>query len=66
MGTRRIKGLRRVLGGNGGGSARMGAWKVVGGAVLLAAVLFGLVAAPGLVSDRDSTAPLRPVREARQ
>ena len=66
MGTRQIKGLRRVPGGSGRGSARMSAWKVVGGAVLLAAVLFGLVAAPGLVSDRDSTASLHPMREARQ
>ena len=34
------------------------------GAALLAAGLLALMAAPGLVSDRDSTAPLRPVREA--
>jgi len=34
------------------------------GAVLLAAALLALVAAPGLVSDRDSTVPLQPVREA--
>ena len=66
MGTRRIKGLCRAPGGNGRGFARVSAWEVVGGAVLLAAVLLGLVAAPGLVSDRDSTAPLHPVREARQ
>ena len=34
------------------------------GAALLAAMVFGLMAMPGLVSDRDSTVPLRPVREA--
>lgn len=34
------------------------------GAALLAAALFALMAAPGLVSDRDSTMPVRPVREA--
>ncbi len=34
------------------------------GAVLLAALLFALLAVPGLVSDRDSTVPLQPVREA--
>ena len=33
------------------------------GAVLLAATLFALVAVPGLVSDQDSTVPLRQVRE---
>ncbi len=38
--------------------------RVAIGAVLLAAVLLAMVAAPGLVSDRDSTVPLRPVREA--
>ena len=36
------------------------------GAALLAAILFGLVAMPGLVSDRDSTVPLHPAREARR
>ena len=36
------------------------------GAALLAASLFALLAAPGLVSDRDSTAALRPMREARR
>ena len=36
------------------------------GAALLAAALFALMAMPGLVSDRDSTVPLHPVREARQ
>jgi len=38
--------------------------RVAVGAVLLAAALFALLAAPGLVSDRDSTVPLQPVREA--
>ena len=38
--------------------------RVAIGAVLLAVVLFALMAAPGLVSDRASTVPLRPVREA--
>ncbi len=38
--------------------------RVVAGAVLLAAALFALLAVPGLVSDRDSTVPLQPVREA--
>ncbi len=36
------------------------------GAALLAATLFALMAAPGLVSDRDSTVPLHPAREARR
>lgn len=36
------------------------------GAALLAAVMFLLMAAPGLISDRDSTVPLHRVREARQ
>ena len=38
--------------------------RVAIGAVLLAVALFALMAMPGLVSDRDSTVPLRPVREA--
>ena len=38
--------------------------RVAIGAVLLAVTLFALMAAPGLVADRDSTVPLRPVREA--
>ncbi len=38
--------------------------RVAVGAVLLAAALFALMAVPGLVSDRDSTVPLQPVREA--
>ena len=40
--------------------------RVAIGAVLLAAALFGLMAMPGLVSDRDSTVPLHPAREARR
>ncbi len=40
--------------------------RVIAGAVLLAAALLALVAPPGLVSDRDSTVPLQPVREVRQ
>jgi len=43
-----------------------GQFRVVIGAVLLAAALFALLAAPGLVSDRDSTVPLHRVQEARQ
>ncbi len=38
--------------------------RVALGAVLLAVALLAAVAAPGLLSDRDSTVPLRPVREA--
>ncbi len=34
------------------------------GAVLLAVVLYALVSAPSIVSDRDSTVPLHPAREA--
>ena len=40
--------------------------RVAIGAVLLAIVLCALVAAPGFLSDRDSTAPLHPRQEARQ
>jgi len=40
--------------------------RVAAGALLLAAVLFTLLAAPGLVSDRDSTVPLQPAQEARR
>lgn len=36
------------------------------GGVLLAAVLLALMAMPGLVSDRDSTAAPHPAREARR
>ena len=45
---------------------RNGKVRLALGAALLAAALFALMAAPGLVSDRDSTVPLHPVREARQ
>ena len=38
--------------------------RVAIGAVLLAVALLAAVAMPGLISDRDSTVPLRPVREA--
>ena len=38
--------------------------RVAIGAVLLAVALLAAVAMPGLMSDRDSTVPLRPVREA--
>lgn len=33
--------------------------RIVAGATALAAVLYALAAAPGLVSDRDSTVPER-------
>ena len=39
--------------------------RIVAGAAALAAVLYALAAAPGLVSDRDSTVPERS-REARR
>ena len=38
--------------------------RVTIGAVLLAAALLAVVAVPGLLSDRDSTVPLRLAREA--
>ncbi len=38
--------------------------RVALGAALLAASLFALLAVPGPVSDRDSTVPPRPGREA--
>ena len=34
------------------------------GALLLAMALLAVVTMPGLMSDRDSTVPLQPVREA--
>lgn len=40
--------------------------RLVIGAVLLAMTLFAWVAAPGFLSDRDSTAPLRPAQGARR
>lgn len=39
--------------------------RLVAGAAALAAVLYALAAAPGLVSDRDSTVP-PPARDARR
>ena len=34
--------------------------RLAAGATMLAAVLYGLLAAPGLVSDRDSLVPAQP------
>ncbi len=39
--------------------------RLIAGAVVLAATLYALMAAPGLVSDQDSTVPLRDARTAR-
>ena len=39
---------------------------ITAGAALLAAVLYALVAAPGLLSDRDSLVPASAAREARR
>ena len=39
--------------------------QIVAGSAALAAVLYALAAAPGLVSDRDSTVPA-PAREVRR
>ena len=66
MKTEQTTGSRRACDRDGKAPTRLSVWKVVGGAVLLAAMLFGLMAAPGLLFDRDSTAPLHPMREARQ
>ena len=66
MKTKRTMGSRLACDRDGKAPTRLSVWKVVGGAVLLAAMLFGLMAAPGLLSDRDSTVPLHPTREARQ
>ena len=33
--------------------------RLVAGAAMLAAVLYGLLAAPGFISDRDSLVPVR-------
>jgi len=38
--------------------------RLVIGAVLLAKALYALMSAPGVVSDRDSTLPPHPVRDA--
>ncbi len=43
-----------------------GVLRLLLGALLAAATLFALVAAPGLVSDRESTVPLTQAREARR
>ena len=40
--------------------------EVAGGAVLLAAVMWGVLAAPGFLSDQDSTVPVMHVQEARR
>ncbi len=40
--------------------------EVAGGAVLLAAVMWGVLAAPGFLSDQDSTVPAMHVQEARR
>jgi hypothetical protein len=40
--------------------------KLVTGAALLAAMLYALLAAPGLVSDRDSLVPVGAMRETRR
>ena len=45
---------------------RNGKVRLALGAALLAMALFALMALPGLVSDRDSTAALQPAREARR
>ena len=39
---------------------------ILGGALLLAAIMFGILAAPGFLSDRDSMVPNNPtaVQEA--
>ena len=41
-------------------------FQLVAGTALLAAVLYALAAAPGLVSDRDSLVPAGAAREARR
>ena len=40
--------------------------KLAAGAVLLAATLYALTAAPGLLSDRDSLVPANAPQEARR
>lgn len=40
--------------------------RIAGGATLLALVLYGILALPGLLSDRDSMVPLRTAPQARQ
>jgi len=38
--------------------------KLLLGATLFATLIYAVLTVPGLVSDRDSTVPLQPVREA--
>jgi len=66
MKAKRTTGSRRACDRDGKAPTRVSGWKVVAGAVLLAAMLFGLMAAPGFLFDRDSTVSLHPMREARQ
>ena len=40
--------------------------EVAGGAMLLAAVMWGMLGAPGFLSDRDSTVSAMHVQEARR
>lgn len=40
--------------------------RLAAGAAMLAAVLYSLLAVPGLVSDRDSLVPVSTTREARR
>ena len=40
--------------------------EIAGGAMLLAVVTWGMLAAPGFLSDQDSTVPAMQVREARR
>ena len=66
MKTKQTTGSRLARDRDSKAAMRVSVWKVVAGAVLLAMMLFGLMAAPGLLSDRDSTVSLHPMREARQ
>ena len=38
--------------------------KMAAGVMLFAALMWGILAAPGFLSDRDSTVPVTQVREA--
>ena len=40
--------------------------EIAGSAMLLAAVMWGVLAAPGFLSDQDSTVPAMHVQEARR
>lgn len=53
--------------GRGGGQclSRARRWKAVAGAILVAVGLYAVLATPGLLSDRDSTVPVR-THEARR